>query len=100
MDEHREKALRAEIAAAIRKREQLEVVIAYLSEQLGMAVPAKEEEQPARQTGGSEIRDPSSVVNDAEFYGYGSPKAARVVLERVGRSRPLKTSEILAAIQK
>ncbi len=44
--------------------------------------------------------DPVASVAAGEFYAMSAPKATRALLERMGRTRPLKTEEIFNAIKK
>ena len=54
--------------------------------------------------GGSIIPNPNAdvmdLVNDGEFASRSSTKAAEMLLQKVGRTRPLKLGEIYKAIKK
>jgi len=103
-DESRIVVLRQELDEAIRKRQQLDVVIGYLQTQLGEdpgEIPSFQSARPARQSGAGEPgKHPSALVNPGEFYGKTSTTAARAVLDRIGRTRPLTTGELFEAIKK
>lgn len=103
-DDSRLVVLRHELDEAIRKRQQLDVVIEYLQTQLGDDpgdIPGFQTPRPARQSGTPEPgKHPSALVNPGEFYGKTSTTAAKAVLDRVGRTRPLTTGEIYEAIKK
>lgn len=100
MNEVERQVLEGQRIDALRKRDELDVVIKYFDSILGArpddAVPAGE---PATSPAAG-IQDPLSPVNEGEFYGMSATKASKVVLERVGKSRPLKTAEIFEAIRK
>ena len=97
MDDLRRKALEDELAEAIRERERLDHAIAYLADRLGKPIPTNggTDEPPV-------VHDATTPVTTApgEFYGMSSTAAARAVLEKAGRSRPLKTQEILDLLRR
>jgi hypothetical protein len=97
MDDLRRKALEDELAEAVGEREHLDHAIAYLADRLGKPIPsnAGADEQPM-------VHDATSPVTTSpgEFYGMSSTAAARAVLEKAGRSRPLKTQEILDLLRR
>jgi HB1, ASXL, restriction endonuclease HTH domain len=90
MDEARRSALQAELENAISKRDQLQAVIAYLSEQLGEQVVNLQ----GTAKGQSSAKGTLSV-RAGEFFGMSSTVATRAVLERAGRTQPMRTEEIL-----
>jgi hypothetical protein len=96
MDDLRRKALEEELSEAVRERERLDHAIAYLADRLGKPIPTSgsADEQGM-------VHDPTAPVTTApsEFFGMSSTAAARAVLEKAGRSRPLKTEEILDLIR-
>jgi uncharacterized coiled-coil protein SlyX len=100
MDVTRHEALEAELAEAQRERERLDVVITYLSERLGTVPPPTTPDSPAQKPPGSPTAHPMSVVSEGEFFGMSAPKAAIVLMDRIGRSRPLKTDEIFTAVKR
>ncbi len=96
MDDLRRKALEEELSEAVRERERLDHAIAYLADRLGKPVPTSgtaDEQAMAQDASGTVTTSPG------EFYGMSSTAAARAVLEKAGRSRPLKTEEILDLIR-
>lgn len=101
MDEGRKTVLSEELDAAIRQRDELNVVIDYLSKLVGRPGAG---EQPGVQAGEFQTANPSaeptSLVGEGEFFGKTSTEAATEVLTRIGRSRPLKTQEIFEALTK
>jgi HB1, ASXL, restriction endonuclease HTH domain len=101
MDDMRREALQAALDEAEAERNQLDSVIRYLRGKLGHEGSATPDaNKPPTASVGLSTGDPSSIIGEGEFYGQSGPKAARQVLERVGRTRPLKTEEIFAAIKK
>jgi len=102
MDDASRQALEDELREAMNARQELDVVIGYLSRRLGVDVvvdvlppaPAPPVDHSAPAAG-----DPLTSVAVGEFIGLSGPKAAAIVLKRMGR-RPLKTPEIFRAIQK
>jgi hypothetical protein len=104
MDMARRERLEAELAEVQRERERLDTVIAYLTEKLGMESPIPDSTLDAapEPTGGAvgKLAEPSTAITEGGFFGMSAPKAAVILLERVGRTRPLKTKEIYNAIRK
>lgn len=105
MDASQRAALEATLADAVNKRDELNVVINYLSAQLGQpppsggspgggGLPVTSATQPGSGT------TPVGAVAEGEFYGTSATKATATLMERMGRNRPLKTGEIYAAIKK
>ena len=94
MDEARRAALQEELQRATRMRDQLQAVIAYLSEQLGEPVETAAQEKQSRPG-----KDGALTVRAGEFFGMSSTQATRRVLERAGRTQPLHTEEILNFIK-
>ena len=104
MDDASRQALEQELREAMNSRQELDIVIAYLSRRLGVAVaeavlPPAPSGPPASDPSVPAPGDPSTSVAVGEFIGMSGPKAAAVVLKRMGR-RPLKTPDIFRAIQK
>ena len=105
MDEARRAVLAAELDEAVRERERLDTVIEYLSSRLGVGPPATPEGDGGG-GGGVDVppispdADPAAVVREGEFFGLSGPKATKVLMEKFGRERPLKTEEIFHAITK
>jgi hypothetical protein len=101
MDETRREALEAELADLIAERQKIDSLISYLSARLGVTAPEQSQSMVgAGATPTSADAEPTDLVNPGEFYGFSAPKAARTVLERIGRTRPLSTRVLLAAIRK
>lgn len=99
MDEQERQVLQAKLAKVDREWERLGVVRDYLRSELGLvddddsgsaAAPPVSE----RASGGD------LTVNAGEFFATSATKAAKVLLERSGRQKPLKTGEIYEAITK
>lgn len=102
MDEAVRTALEDELKEALRQREKLDVVISYLNERLGgQALPSSNEASPPEGSGIVNLSaEPAASVREGEFFGMSSPEATRRLLEKFGRTRPMKTDEIFAAITK
>jgi hypothetical protein len=99
MDQKRRDVLKAAYNDLLAQMADLQVALRVLAMQLGEDLPgAPADTGPVPAVGSGE--DPASRVNQGEFHGYSSPKATHALLERVGRTRPLKTLEILEAIRK
>lgn len=99
MDEQDRAAIKATRDKALADRQKLDVVIAYLSEQLGEPVP----DGPAGGSGGGIATggDPVAGTHEGEYYSYASTDAAFEVLSRFGsQQRPLKTKMIFDAVKK
>lgn len=95
-------AFQTALDAALREREELDVLIRHLARRAGVDVP--ERSAPGSQdsigpTPGP-TADPSSLVADGEFYGQSATKATKALMAKLGRTRPLKTTEIFEAIKK
>jgi hypothetical protein len=91
----------AVLDSALEERAELDSVIAYASRQLGIEAP----QGPMADEGGNGgsvnlTGEPSASVVEGQFVGMSGPKAAKALLERFGRSRPMKTDEIYAAVKK
>lgn len=102
MDTQRRQVLEAELTDAVRERERLDVVIAYLSDRLGIAPPttgAGAKPEALRVDSMGRV-DPESLVSEGEFFGSSATAAAARVLEKVGRPNNLKTEELMRAIRK
>jgi len=102
MDETRRKILMKELQDAVRERDQLNVFIELLAVRLGISVS---------DTGASDATDeilptanlslpPAASINEGQFYGFSATRAAKVVLEMFGATRPMKTDELYDAITK
>lgn len=92
---------------AVAERDRLSIVIAYLSEQLGVPVPPSGDQGPQPPGPGAPRVDPTtgrvdpiSLVKEAEFFGMSAPAAAIAVLQKVGRPNALKTTVLVQAIRK
>lgn len=101
MDANTRSALKAELDAAVKERERLDVVIGYISDRLGIPAPTGSgtdsgETQPPVNLQGA----PADAVNAGQFFNTSAPKAARQVLEIFGKDRPLKTDELYEAVIK
>lgn len=104
MDPGRREALRAERDGALKKRARLDAVIEYLNEELG-------EESPQVSTSPGESgsqgnagfartgASPGDVVSPGEFFGMSGPKAAKALLRKFGRERPLTTDELFDGVR-
>lgn len=104
MDDGTKQTLQAELTEVVRQRDQLDVVIRYMSDRLGVPVPSagSPSQQAEHHSAGAvdHHADPAASVRDGEFFGMSSPEASRLLLEKFGRTRPMKTDEIFAAITK
>lgn len=102
MDDAERSALEMVLRKAEAKKAEAEAVIAWVTGELGGRPAPASQEEPAKgdaaAQGGGHGGDPLSMVSEGEFFGMSAPKAAVALLERVGRSRPLKTEEIFDAI--
>ena len=101
MDDVKRDALQAALDEAEEEHEQLESVIKYLRGKLG--IEGDKSPEVIKMPPGTlppVVGNAASAVGESEFYGLSAPKAAREVLNRVGRARPLKTDEIFEAIKK
>lgn len=101
MEEARRQLLQGELEQALRERDRLNVVVAYLSERLGIEEPASDggETAPTEQALAT-ATEAADAVREGQFYGMSGPKAAKELLRMFGRTRPMKTDEIYAAIKK
>jgi hypothetical protein len=102
MDDTRREILTAELDVAIRQRDELTVVIEYLSRQVGrsdVTGSSGDEKQPPNGANAS-ASEPVDLVGDGEFFGQSSTEAAAEVLARVGRTRPLRTPVLYDAVVK
>lgn len=106
MSDARTETLRAELESALRKRTRLDAVIDYLRDELGIQGPDPDGPDPGagEKASAAPQLNPNApvttLVAEGEFFGMSGPKAAVALLERVGRSRPLKTDELFEAIVK
>ncbi len=101
MDEARRQVLTAELDAAVRQRDELTVVIEYLSKIVGRPATDKQRtEETSEAPAPNPSADPVSLIGEGEFFGKSSTEAAAEVLARVGRSKPLKTETIYEAVTK
>ncbi len=89
------------LEAAVRERSELDALIEALARRAGVPVPeGSTSSSSGHSAPAAPDADPASLVADGEFFGQSATKAARAVLERLGRTRPLKTPEIYEAITK
>src|SRR5438270_12475647 len=98
MDPTLREALQRELEEATKNRADLDAVIRYLRGRLGLT-----EETEAVSEGRQPIpagADPAAFVSPNQFFNQSAPRAAKALLERIGRERPLKTDEIFAALKK
>jgi hypothetical protein len=95
------KALKAELETALREREKLDVVIAYLRARVGSG--------SSKDPVGADLdaalistlqRTPADAIGRGQFEGKSATKAARQVLNLFGSERPLKTQELFDALAK
>jgi hypothetical protein len=100
-------ALQIELDEALRERERLDNVIAYLAERLGADPNEVRKHISASDSGtGTETQkielkgDVVAQVNPGQFYGFAAGKAAVQVLEMAGEGHPLRASEIYRAVKK
>lgn len=105
MDASQKAAAEAMLADAIRNRDELNVVIRFLSAQLGKPAPSGGGpggglNSDASSTPAAPGAPPVTLVGEGEFHGQSAPKATIELLNRVGRTRPLKTGEIYVAIKR
>lgn len=104
MDEQQRSALTSLLDEKVKERDELNSFIAVTSKMLGIPEPSGG--QPAGEQGtqtlplGALNGEPSAAVVEGEYFSFSAPKAARALLEKFGRSRPMKTEEIYAAITK
>lgn len=108
MDEVRRTVLAAELDEALRDMNRAAAVVEYLSAKLGVPPPGGNGGGGGDGGGDGGVEappldahaDPVAVVRDGEFFGMSGPKAAKALMEKFGRERPLKTEEIFSAIKK
>jgi len=105
MNEHEREALETARTVALRDRDELDRLIEYLSRRLGDETPVGSSTEPNAANASESLPPapgvtPESVISPGQFFGMSATKAARAVLEKFGRDRPLKTAEIFAAISK
>ncbi|MDP9234153.1 MAG: winged helix-turn-helix domain-containing protein [Actinomycetota bacterium] len=100
MDDERQQAFQIALEEAMRERVKIDATIEFLSSRLGSRASLV-------LTAGSDDGlgthvEPQSVgpipVAPGEFHATSSSQAARIILERSGRSRPLKTDELFTLI--
>lgn len=100
MDESTRETLKRELEEAVRQKARLDVVIQYLQGRMGITAESESEtDRDKPQSVGAGV-DPIAAVTASEFYGLSAPKATRELLNRMGRTRPLKTDDIFKAIKK
>lgn len=100
MDDARKKVLTDELESAIRQRDELVVVIDYLSKMVGRPAGGQRGDQQDEIAPPSPNAEPVDLIGEGEFFGKSSTEAAIEILTRVGRTRPLKTQAIFEAISK
>ena len=79
---------------------ELQAVARYHRRLLGVSEDAAAQSPAKANAPAGSRRDPMAEVSEGEFYGMSGPKATRALLERMGRSHPLKTREIFNAVKK
>jgi hypothetical protein len=93
MPDNPPKDVRALLADAIRKRDELNTFIKVLQEMGTVAAPESATDEAAKPAKTArEATDPMSVLYPGMFFGKSQAQAARALLERV--HRPLKTRVI------
>lgn len=100
MDESTREALKRELEEAVRQKARLDVVIQYLQGRMGITAESESEGDREKPQQVSAATDPVAAVTASEFYGMSAPKATRELLNRMGRTRPLKTDAIFIALKK
>lgn len=101
MDDKQREALEAFLGQLEEEAKNLAVTIDTLREKLGRKAPTgKIVSDGLPRLTASANTDPGSLVTEGEFFGYSGTKATKLLLERIGRARPLRTEEIYAAITK
>jgi len=100
MDAAQRQALKAEMDAALKEREKLDVVIAYLSDRLGLTDRTEPKSANLAAAAGAKSRTPADEISKGQFSGKSATKAARHVLSLFGSDRPLKTQELFDALAK
>src|SRR5207249_8676152 len=106
MDATRKERYEKELAALRLEKKRLEGAMAFYEYELGIAASADAPGEPTSDADklpavlAAPGPDPRVLVGAGEFWGESSTKAAARLLEKSGRSHPLKTREILAAILK
>jgi hypothetical protein len=105
MDETQREALNALFDAKVKERDQLNGFLGILARELGRPVPNGPGDETHREASGALSSaalhgDPAAAVREGQYFGLSAPKAAKALLERFGRERPMKTDEIFAAITK
>lgn len=99
MLEERKKDVRALLADAIKKRDELNTFIKVLQEMLGAEAPrAGTVAELLEPIPTAEMADPLAAVYPGMFFGKSQPQAAKLLLERV--RRPLKTAIIIEGLEK
>lgn len=98
MDDLERKILTDRLTSVDAELDRLTIVAQYLRDVLGIEVSAPTAGVEATPPGRAD--DPVSLVNEGEFFATSAPKAARILLERVGRQHPLKTDDLFRAVTK
>jgi hypothetical protein len=104
MDEIQRQALNALFEAKLEERERLDTFLSVLGAELGRDVPSGPSNDASAVNGATRSVDmqalPAASVGEGQYFGMSAPKAAKDLLERFGRDRPMKTQEIFDAITK
>jgi hypothetical protein len=100
MDDTRRQVLTEELEEAIKERDRLTAFIELLGERLGVPIAGPNGPAPSGTQEPAAAGDPASAVAEGEFYGMSAPKASKALLQKFGRSRPMKTDEIFEAVTK
>lgn len=102
MDDKRQ-VWRLALEEAIAERERIDSVISFYSEKLGRD-PASTAAAADQMTDTAQPAPPGAspliLVSEGEFWGMSTPKATAALLDKSGRTRPLKTREILQCLRK
>src|SRR5437868_1421862 len=103
MDETQRQALNALFDSKLKEREQLDAFLSVLGAELGRDVPMGAANDAPAANGATSVdmkAPPAASVGEGQYFGMSAPKAAKDLLERFGRDRPMKTQEIFDAITK
>lgn len=104
MDETQRNALNALFDSKLKDMEELHTFLSVLGRELGRDVPTGPSDDASAANGAIRAVNmqapPAASVGEGQYFGMSAPKAAKDLLERFGRDRPMKTQEIFDAITK
>lgn len=102
MDESERQAFRAALEVARRDMQELRQLIGYLERRLRVPDDDNGDDPHRDDAAGPTPPEvvPATLVADGEFFGMSGTKATKALLNKLGRTRPLKTREIFVAITK